>query len=427
MSTAERYAVISSDGHAGAELYDYRDYLASQWHDEFDAWADDLRQPVRRPPRADRVPQLGQRPPPRGDRVRRRGRRGAVPEHRPAVLRAGEPRRAAADGGGLRPPLGRPPGPQPLARRLLRRGTGPARRPSSRSSSTTSTTRSPRSAGPSENMHVLGGVLLPSVPPNSGIAPLWDPYYEPLWELCEELDVAINVHGGSGLPDYGDHEAARAIMLIELAWFAHRPVWHLIFGGVLERHPTLRVVLTEQGMAWMPAGPRHARLVLPAHDARRRGRSRVLRRGGQGHVDDADRVLPAQLLGRRELPAPERERRCATTSASTGSCGAPTTRTPRAATRTRPRRSGPRSRDVPPDEVQRMVETNAAALLRLRPRRSCAPIGDRIGPTVDAVAAAPRPRGLPGRLHLQRVRQGAGRHGLVMRPCEPVKHRGGEG
>ena len=26
-------------------------------------------------------------------------------------------------------------------------------------------------------------------------------------------------------------------MLIELAWFAHRAVWHLIFGGVLERHP----------------------------------------------------------------------------------------------------------------------------------------------------------------------------------------------
>ena len=26
-------------------------------------------------------------------------------------------------------------------------------------------------------------------------------------------------------------------MLIELAWYAHRAVWHLTFGGVLERHP----------------------------------------------------------------------------------------------------------------------------------------------------------------------------------------------
>jgi predicted TIM-barrel fold metal-dependent hydrolase len=64
----------------------------------------------------------------------------------------------------------------------------------------------------------------------------------------------LNVHSGSGLPDFGDHEAARAIMLIELAWFSHRAVWHLIFGGVLERHPNLRVVLTEQGTSWIPRG-----------------------------------------------------------------------------------------------------------------------------------------------------------------------------
>ena len=56
-------------------------------------------------------------------------------------------------------------------------------------------------------------------------------------------------------------------MLIELAWFAHRPVWHLIFGGVLERHPNLRVVLTEQGAELDPTRARDARLVPPAHDA----------------------------------------------------------------------------------------------------------------------------------------------------------------
>jgi predicted TIM-barrel fold metal-dependent hydrolase len=75
-----------------------------------------------------------------------------------------------------------------------------------------------------------------------------------LWDLCEELDVPINIHGGSGVPDYGKHEAARAMLLIELPWFSHRAVWHLIFSGVLERHPALRVALTEQGMAWLPRG-----------------------------------------------------------------------------------------------------------------------------------------------------------------------------
>ena len=64
----------------------------------------------------------------------------------------------------------------------------------------------------------------------------------------------INIHGGSALPDYGEHEAARAMMLIEIPWFSHRSVWHLIFSGVLERHPTLRFAVTEQGVAWLPRG-----------------------------------------------------------------------------------------------------------------------------------------------------------------------------
>ena len=43
-------------------------------------------------------------------------------------------------------------------------------------------------------------------------------------------------------------------MLIEIPWFSHRAVWHLIFAGVLERHPTLRFAVTEQGVAWLPRG-----------------------------------------------------------------------------------------------------------------------------------------------------------------------------
>src|SRR5215471_3707312 len=50
-----------------------------------------------------------------------------------------------------------------------------------------------------ENLDVFGGVLLPNVPPNSEVAPLWDPCYDPLWDLCEELGAVINIHSGSGL------------------------------------------------------------------------------------------------------------------------------------------------------------------------------------------------------------------------------------
>ena len=34
----DHYIVISSDGHAGAQVHDYRDYLESKYHDQFDAW-----------------------------------------------------------------------------------------------------------------------------------------------------------------------------------------------------------------------------------------------------------------------------------------------------------------------------------------------------------------------------------------------------
>ena len=36
---SDRYAVISADGHAGAPLHAYKDYLEKKWHDEFDEWA----------------------------------------------------------------------------------------------------------------------------------------------------------------------------------------------------------------------------------------------------------------------------------------------------------------------------------------------------------------------------------------------------
>ncbi len=37
--TIDRYVVISTDTHAGADIGDYKPYLPARLHDEFDAWA----------------------------------------------------------------------------------------------------------------------------------------------------------------------------------------------------------------------------------------------------------------------------------------------------------------------------------------------------------------------------------------------------
>ena len=39
MSSDDRYLVISADCHGGGNITDYRPYLPSRWHDDFDAWA----------------------------------------------------------------------------------------------------------------------------------------------------------------------------------------------------------------------------------------------------------------------------------------------------------------------------------------------------------------------------------------------------
>ena len=98
-----------------------------------------------------------------------------------------------------------------------------------------------------------GGILIPSVPDDTDIEPLYSRYYDPLWATCQELGMIINSHAGSGHPDYGDHVASQFMWAIETEWFAHRPLWQTIMSGVFERFPELRFVLTEQGCAWLPS------------------------------------------------------------------------------------------------------------------------------------------------------------------------------
>ena len=97
-----------------------------------------------------------------------------------------------------------------------------------------------------------GGILLPGVPPGSDVPPLYAPDYDPIWQVCAELGMPVNHHSGSAVPDPGMYEASGAMFIVEITWFSHRALWHLMFGGVFERFPDLKFVLTEQSAGWVP-------------------------------------------------------------------------------------------------------------------------------------------------------------------------------
>ncbi len=249
---AERYTVISADCHGGGDIPDYRPYLERGLIDEFDAW------------RAGFVNPYGDLDGPAASRNWDHDRRLAELEADGVVAEVVFPNTV--------PPFFPLPSlvqqpPAATAGDLDRRWAGlhahnrwlaefcaaaPGRRAGIAQILLHDVDRAVAEVRWAHGAGLTGGVLLPGTPPGSGLAPLYAPGYEPLWAACEELGMPVTHHTGSGSPDYGPYREAMVMFLVEATWWAHRTLWHLIFAGVLERHPDLQVVFTEQGAGWVP-------------------------------------------------------------------------------------------------------------------------------------------------------------------------------
>jgi predicted TIM-barrel fold metal-dependent hydrolase len=251
-TTADRYTVISSDGHAGADLLGYRPYLESRYHDDFDAWAAEYTTPWKdlTGDEASRNWDSGRRlaelhadgivaevifpntiPPfyPRSSLVLQPPANDAGDlEHRWAGLRAHN--RWLADF------CAEAPGQRAGIAQILLHDVDAA----------VAEVRWAKEAG------LTGGVLLPGAPPGTGVEPHYSPIYEPLWATCAELEMPVNHHGGSAAPPVDGSDVSQIIFLLEVPWWSQRTLWHLITAGVLDRYPTLQLVLTEQGTGWIP-------------------------------------------------------------------------------------------------------------------------------------------------------------------------------
>ena len=100
---------------------------------------------------------------------------------------------------------------------------------------------------------INGGLMLPVNYYNID-EPFWnDRRYEPLWALCAELDMPLHTHVGLGSPYYGgDSFESWLLWAMESTFWVHRPLWFFTLSGILERHPNLKLVFTEQGVNWVP-------------------------------------------------------------------------------------------------------------------------------------------------------------------------------
>jgi predicted TIM-barrel fold metal-dependent hydrolase len=90
-----------------------------------------------------------------------------------------------------------------------------------------------------------------------------DPCYDPLWAACEELEMVVHFHSGpadnatyfgSWPPNPGEPttRGAMGIYISEIAFWVARPLTFLIWAGVFELFPKLRVAITEGTAAWVP-------------------------------------------------------------------------------------------------------------------------------------------------------------------------------
>jgi predicted TIM-barrel fold metal-dependent hydrolase len=96
------------------------------------------------------------------------------------------------------------------------------------------------------------------------LAPYHHPKYDPLWAAAQDLELVLHFHSGAAAPieDYfgpfpppagtAPLPGAVGIYISEVAWYCARPLTFLIWGGVLERFPRLKLAVTEGTSIWVP-------------------------------------------------------------------------------------------------------------------------------------------------------------------------------
>ncbi|MFQ5545527.1 MAG: amidohydrolase family protein [Acidiferrobacterales bacterium] len=103
-----------------------------------------------------------------------------------------------------------------------------------------------------------GAVRGLEVPLQVDMKPLWDPYWEPLWAAVNESGLPLHFHTvGGGPPDTSSYpplvqRTAWAVYITGFQIQMAHVLMSIIYAGVLERYPNLKLVIGESGIGWIP-------------------------------------------------------------------------------------------------------------------------------------------------------------------------------
>jgi predicted TIM-barrel fold metal-dependent hydrolase len=100
--------------------------------------------------------------------------------------------------------------------------------------------------------------------PGDPSPPVYDRFYDPFWAVCQDLGLVVHIHAGWGRAQgtlQGDmdkfsqlaDEAASSVLAEALDTFVERrALWQLMWGGVFDRYPHLKISFVEIHCDWVP-------------------------------------------------------------------------------------------------------------------------------------------------------------------------------
>ena len=101
----------------------------------------------------------------------------------------------------------------------------------------------------SARLGLRGGMIWLAAPDDR---PYLDPAYEPLWAAAEAARLPLSLHLGTAAAPLAGTAGLMPIQYMLTHLGIQKSLAQMIFGGVFERHPRLRIVSVENDIGWIP-------------------------------------------------------------------------------------------------------------------------------------------------------------------------------